>query len=453
MTIKRIVEALQNNCFDASQITDLNYFLVSYQGLTLFQYIAQSNDSIHHFNEAFIRLSILIKEQIPPLNEKKLYAALFYEGLSIFADTVIRQNEPEFIQNLLSDPTRLLSCFNPTLQSPVIILLDGFIPELTLSTLLRKSLAPREGTAKSQASPRNPKKINISMRSCDDYANPHIKAIASQPLSFSPMNRAKGFKGHAPGIAYINNYVTPKPMFTLNVNGIPSVLVTTLLSDLLDYGMHHIRLSACINQPHYALLTYPQSLFIQKQCPQASVHYYLVMNEPGARPFDIVIKSTGIVPGPLACFNHANKKACAQFLVCAFPGLLPDPQGHYSFDSSDINPSVLDLDNPDLEELLNQIQAALSEDQAPAFLWILFHQKMAYVFDLYIYADRFELGFFMRTGCGDLTLAEQYTPLSSQHATNTTHTALSAPRIVAKDTRVPGTLFNAKHHKPKAKLP
>lgn len=283
---------------------------------------------------------------------------------------------------------------------------------------------------------RQVKSVVIKLSDVAYYADKTLKTLISSPKSILvPLDPRTGFVNHVAGIAYLHHYALSRPLYKLDVSKIPPAIVSSLISQLLDLGIRYIRLETTVHQPSSTLFTQAQELLVEKEITQATLHYFLFMPSQGETPFDLIIKPTGSIPGPLTLWSTAHKKICANYLVQALPSLLTSQDGEYHFNSKAAHPSRLDMTADKTDHRIPQLQKALSSADAPSFVWILFDNSTQelnrYCYDIHLYADHIEPGFFTRNGCGNVDLLKQHIPSTIDMHATTSRVALTSPSLSA----------------------
>lgn len=265
------------------------------------------------------------------------------------------------------------------------------------------------------------KKILIPISTLTDYGDSHLKFIITSPkVIFTLMDLTPAYSLElASPLAYFNNYSTSRPLYLLDVTKLIPTSIPTLVKQLIDFGIYQIRLSSTVKQPTSTLFTSIQDLFSEPHCKEASLYYHLSHPASGPVFFDVLIKPTGILPGTVTMTTLANKKTCADFFVKALPLLLPQLNGALPVNNKHNNPYLLNIDVDKNAGCLNKLQQTLSEPNAPPFLWILFSNAQAgvneYTYDIFLYKDCIEAGYFTRSGCGNIKLLKQHMPSIADH--------------------------------------
>lgn len=617
MAIEPYVKALQSGSYHAAELTDLDLFLESYNGRTLFEHMAEGVNYINDFNDTFVRFGKLVAERQPSLETAALYALAFKEGLAILVNTLVYNNNESTLRDMINSPSKYFTFLSDQTHAELMPLLNSFIPEVELPKMIRQarllhdiskitksystldeisqaalkstlmSLAETHSSLRLRAfasaigqvniqdlfnleAPQKAehlfllqiiyqsandtlkkeiialidkiisnhakdiptlniiiqtimptplgawnelphqettpllshlssssintlmkagwqilsdplaqeyyqkqltamgrdeyfiltrdkltsseqwkaacllacfiglgdvsqvKSVVIKLSSVQDYADKTLKSLISSPKCILvPLDPCTGFVDHLAGIAYLHHYAPSRPLYKLDVSKIPPALVSSLISQLLDLGIRHIRLESTVHQPSSTLFTQAQELLVEKEITQATLHYFLFMPSQGETPFDLIIKPTGSIPGPLTLSSTAHKKICANYLVQALPSLLITQDGEYHFNSKATHPARLDMTADNRDDRIPQLQKALSSPDAPSFVWILFDNSTQalnrYCYDIHLYADHIEPGFFTRNGCGNVNLLRQHIPSTIDMHATTSRVALTSP--------------------------
>lgn len=139
MAIEPYVKALNENSYNAQELTHLDRFLESYNGRTLFEHIAHSRNPIVAFNDTFSRFAVLLKTTPPMHDEKAIFGLVLMQGFAIMVNKLVTDSSEATLLDMINDPMKYFSFLQPDIQTEMIPLLDMFNPVVDIPKMIRNA--------------------------------------------------------------------------------------------------------------------------------------------------------------------------------------------------------------------------------------------------------------------------------------------------------------------------